>query len=129
MAANHFSDFKLKAGGLVENPVALSLSEIETLGVGENIAMHHCIRAGPASRNGTACMKKLIELVKPKRSVTVVAFYPFGETIYGGAYYDTQSLENALKPERLLASAMNGAPLPVEYGARLRLRVESGGDK
>ena len=40
-------------------------------------------------------------------------------------YYDTQSLENVLKPECLLASEMNGAPLTEEYGAPLRLRVEN----
>ena len=40
-------------------------------------------------------------------------------------YYDTQSLENVLKPECLLAYEMNGEPLPDEYGAPLRLRVEN----
>jgi DMSO/TMAO reductase YedYZ molybdopterin-dependent catalytic subunit len=63
--------------------------------------------------------------VKPKPSAKVVAFYSFGESLYGGVYYDTQSLENVLKPECLLASAMNGVSLPVEYGAPLRLRVEN----
>jgi methionine sulfoxide reductase catalytic subunit len=53
------------------------------------------------------------------------AFFSFGEGLYGGVYYDTQSLENVLKPECLLASEMNGAPLTEEYGAPLRLRVEN----
>jgi DMSO/TMAO reductase YedYZ molybdopterin-dependent catalytic subunit/thiosulfate reductase cytochrome b subunit len=126
MAENHFRDFKLKVGGLVENPVELSLAEIDALGEEENITMHHCIQgwSGIAQWNGLP-MKRLVELVKPKPSVKVVAFYSFGETLYGGVYYDTQSLENVLKPECLLASAMNGAQLPLEYGAPLRLRVEN----
>ena len=126
MAANNFRDFKLKVGGLVENPVQLSLAEIDSLGEEETITMHHCIQgwSGIAQWNGLP-MKRLIELVRPKPSVKVVAFYSFGETLYGGVYYNTQSLENVLKPECLLASAMNGAPLPVEYGAPLRLRVEN----
>ncbi|MGA2883522.1 MAG: molybdopterin-dependent oxidoreductase [Bryobacteraceae bacterium] len=45
--------------------------------------------------------------------------------VYGGGYYDTQSLENVLKPECLLALEMNGAPLPAVYGAPLRLRIEN----
>ena len=80
MAADNFRDFKLKVGGLVENPVELSLSEIQALGEDEHITMHHCIQgwSGIAQWNGVP-MKKLIELVKPKPSVTAVAFFSFGE--------------------------------------------------
>jgi hypothetical protein len=70
-------------------------------------------------------MKALIELVKPKPAAKAVAFFSFGESLYGGGYYDTQSLEDELKPECLLAYGMNGAPLPAVYGAPLRLRVEN----
>ncbi len=63
-------------------------------------------------------MKTLIELVKPKPSAKTVAFFSFGEALYGGRYYDTQSLENVLKPECLLASEMNGAPLTKSMALR-----------
>jgi DMSO/TMAO reductase YedYZ molybdopterin-dependent catalytic subunit len=43
----------------------------------------------------------------------------------GGAYYDTQSLENVLKAECLLTSEMNGNPLPEVCRAPLGLRVEN----
>jgi sulfoxide reductase catalytic subunit YedY len=126
MLADNFCNFKLKVGGLVENPVELSLSEIASLGEDEHITMHHCIQgwSGIAQWNGVP-MKKLIDLVRPRPSATAVAFFSFGEALYGGMYYDTQSLENVLKPECLLAWAMNGAPLTPEYGAPLRLRVEN----
>ena len=39
--------------------------------------------------------------------------------------YETQTIENVLKPECLLAYDMNGAPLSDVYGAPLRLRVEN----
>jgi methionine sulfoxide reductase catalytic subunit len=67
----------------------------------------------------------LIELVRPKPNAKVVAFFSFGDSLYGGAYYDTQSVENLLKTECLLASEMNGQPLTEIYGAPLRLRVEN----
>lgn len=70
-------------------------------------------------------MKNLIDLVRPKPSAKAVAFFSFGGSFYGGGYYDTQSLENVLKPECLLALEMNGVPLPAVYGAPLRLRVEN----
>ena len=126
LAANNFRGFKLKVGGLVENPMELSLPEIQALGEGEHITMHHCIQgwSGIAQWNGLP-MKTLIDLVKPKPSVTTVAFFSFGEALYGGLYYDTQNLENMLKPQCLLAFAMNGTPLAPQYGAPLRLRVEN----
>jgi DMSO/TMAO reductase YedYZ molybdopterin-dependent catalytic subunit/thiosulfate reductase cytochrome b subunit len=126
MAAGNFRDFKLKVGGLVENPVELSLSDIQVLGESEQITMHHCIQgwSGIAQWTGLP-MKTLIDLVKPKPGVKAVAFFSFGESLYGGGYYDTQTLENVLKPECLLAYGMNGVPLPAVYGAPLRLRVEN----
>jgi DMSO/TMAO reductase YedYZ molybdopterin-dependent catalytic subunit len=126
MATSGFRDFKLKVGGLVENPVELSLAEMEKLGLVEHITMHHCIQgwSGIAKWGGIP-MQTLIHLVRPKPEARVVAFYSFGEALYGGAYYDTQSLENVLKAECLLASQMNGERLGEVYGAPLRLRVEN----
>ena len=66
-----------------------------------------------------------INLVRPKPEAKVVAFFSFGEALYGGPYYNTQSLENVLKAECLLAFRMNGQTLPDVYGAPLRLRVEN----
>ncbi len=68
-------------------------------------------------------MKTLVELVQPKPTAKVVAFFSFGASTFNDLYYDTQSLENVLKPECLLASEMNGQPLTEQYGTPLRLRV------
>ena len=113
-------------GGLVERPVELSLADLQNLGETEHITMHHCIQgwSGIAKWGGIR-MKALIDLVQPKPEARVVAFFPFGEALYGGSYYDTQTLENVLKPQCLLASRMNGLPLQQAYGAPLRLRVEN----
>lgn len=121
-----FRDFRLRVGGLVDNPVELSLGDIEKLGQLEHITMHHCIQgwSGIAKWGGIP-MKTLFALVRPKPEARVVAFFSFGEALYGGVYYDTQSMENLLKAECLLASRMNGQPLPAVYGAPLRLRVEN----
>jgi DMSO/TMAO reductase YedYZ molybdopterin-dependent catalytic subunit/thiosulfate reductase cytochrome b subunit len=126
MEQNGFQNFKLKVGGLVENPVELSLADMEKLGETEQITMHHCIQgwSGIAQWGGLP-MNKLLELVRPKPEARTVAFYSFGEALYGGPYYDTQSVENVLKPQCMLASRMNGERLSGVYGAPLRLRVEN----
>ena len=126
LAQRGFQDFKLQVGGLVKNPVVLSLADIERMGIVEHITMHHCIQgwSGIAKWGGIP-MQALIDLVRPKPEAKVVAFFSFGEALYGGPYYDTQRLENLLKAECLLATRMNGRQLPDVYGAPLRLRVEN----
>jgi len=126
LAEGGFQDFKLQVCGLVENPVVLSLADIEQLGMVEHITMHHCIQGWTGiAKWGGVPMQALIDLVRPKPEARVVAFFSFGEALYGGPYYDTQRLENVLKAECLLALRMNGQPLPEAYGAPLRLRVEN----
>lgn len=126
LAENNFKDYKLKIGGLVDNPVELSLEELKNLGMQQNITMHHCIQgwSGIAEWGGLP-MSKIIEVVRPHAAATTVAFYSFGEGLYGGFYYDTNTLDNCLKPQSILAWEMNYEPLPMVHGAPLRLRVEN----
>lgn len=126
LAENNFKDYKLKIGGLVDNPVELSLEELKNLGIQQNITMHHCIQgwSGIAEWGGLP-ISKIIELVKPHSNATTVAFYSFGEGLYGGFYYDTNTIDNCMKPQSILAWEMNYEPLPLEHGAPLRLRVEN----
>lgn len=126
LADNDFVDYKLKIGGLVENPVVLTMKELKTLGKEQNITMHHCVQgwSGIAEWGGIS-MRKIIDLVKPHDSVTTVAFFSFGKGLYGDTYYDTHTLDNCLKPHSILAWEMNYKPLSTGHGAPLRLRVEN----
>lgn len=126
MAAEGFKNYTLKIGGLVENPVELSLTELEILGAKEMITMHHCIQGwtGIAKWRGVP-LRTVIEHVKPQPGANAIAFYSFGQALFGGTYYETQDLYNAIKPACLLAFEMNGESLPAVYGAPLRLRVEN----
>jgi methionine sulfoxide reductase catalytic subunit len=126
LAENNFTDYKLKIRGLVENPMDLSLKELKNIAKEQNVTMHHCIQgwSGIAEWGGIP-ISKIIQLVKPHPSVTTVAFYSFGEGLYGGYYYDTHTLDNCLKPQSILAWEMNYEALPLIHGAPLRLRVEN----
>lgn len=126
LAANSFRDYRLRVEGLVEQPVELSLADLRRLGPVEHVTMHHCIQgwSGIAKWRGMP-MHELIRVVRPLPHAKVVAFFSFGEALYGGSYYDTQRLTDVLKPECMLAFEMNGKPLTDVYGAPLRLRVEN----
>ncbi len=126
LSENNFTEYKLKISGLVKNPVELSLEELKKMGKEQNITMHHCIQgwSGIAEWGGIP-LSKIIELVKPDTSVTTVAFFSFGEGLYGGTYYDTHTLDNCMRPNSILAWEMNYEPLSLGHGAPLRLRVEN----
>jgi DMSO/TMAO reductase YedYZ molybdopterin-dependent catalytic subunit/thiosulfate reductase cytochrome b subunit len=126
LAANGFRDYRLKVGGLVENPVELSLAEIRALGKKTQITLHHCIQgwSGIAEWGGLP-LEELIKAVRPQAKAGAVIFYSFGEGAEGGPYYDSHSLANLMHPQSLLAYEMNGAALGALHGAPLRLRVEN----
>jgi sulfoxide reductase catalytic subunit YedY len=126
LVADNFRGYRLRVSGLVENPVDLSLDEIRALGHDEHVALHHCIQgwSGIAQWGGIS-MARLIGLVKPLPAARVVAFISYGEGTFGGVYYDTQRIEDVIKPECLLAYEMNDMPLSQVHGAPLRLRVEN----
>ncbi len=122
----NFVNYKLPITGLVENPVELSLNDLKKWGKEENITMHHCVQgwSGIAEWGGVS-LRKIIALVKPKPGATTVVFYSFGEGLFGGTFYESNTLDNCLKPQAILAWEMNYKPLPPEHGAPLRLRVEN----
>jgi thiosulfate reductase cytochrome b subunit len=126
LAAGGFRDYRLRVFGLVENPVELSLDDLRALGHQTQVTLHHCIQgwSGVAEWGGLP-LAELIKLVRPGPGARAVVFYSFGEGAEGGQFYDSLPLDTAAHPQTILASEMNGAPLPELHGAPLRLRVEN----
>ena len=90
--------FQIKGGRTGRKSCRAFTCRHRELGKVEHITMHHCIQgwSGIAKWGGIP-MKTLIELVRPKPEAKVVAFFSFGEALYGGAYYDTQRMENCIE--------------------------------
>jgi sulfoxide reductase catalytic subunit YedY len=126
LESNGFRDYRLKVFGLVENPVELSLADLEKLGKKSQITLHHCIQgwSGIAQWAGLP-LPDLCKLVRPRPEARRVFFHSFGEGGEGGPYYDSLSLSNALYAHTLLAYEMNGKLLDRLHGAPLRLRAEN----
>jgi len=123
---NHWADYRLRVGGLVANPVELSLDDLRRMSKKEQITQHHCIQgwSGIAEWGGLP-LSALIDHVKPGADARHVIFRSFGEGLEPGEYYEAHSMRNALHPQSLLAYEMNYEPLGEEHGAPLRLRVEN----
>jgi DMSO/TMAO reductase YedYZ molybdopterin-dependent catalytic subunit len=125
----HFVNWKLDVGGLVERPTQLSLAELRQLAARTQITRHDCVE-------GWSCIGKwkgaplgpILAAAGLKPSARYIAFHcadTLEQTLDGtGRYYETIDLVDAFHPQTILAYDMNDAPLPVAHGAPLRLRVE-----
>jgi DMSO/TMAO reductase YedYZ molybdopterin-dependent catalytic subunit len=131
--ASGFRDFRLHVGGLVETPVSLTLADLRDLGYERQTTEHNCIQGWTAiARWGGVPVRRLIDLVRPTAGARYAVFYAMddkglteGEGRYG-FFYETLPLDLLTDDAQcLLAMDMNGAPLPVEHGAPLRLRAET----
>jgi methionine sulfoxide reductase catalytic subunit len=111
LAAADFKNYRLKVYGRVENPVELSLDDLRALAKKTQITLHHCIQgwSGIAAWGGLP-LAELVKLVRPKQGVRAVVIYSFGEGGEGGQFYDSLSMQNALRPQTLLAYEMNFEP-------------------
>jgi DMSO/TMAO reductase YedYZ molybdopterin-dependent catalytic subunit/thiosulfate reductase cytochrome b subunit len=122
----NFADYRLRIGGLVENPTELDLVQLRTLPRHDQITQHFCIQgwSGIAKWGGVS-MQTIIELVRPRAEARWVVFYSLGEGPDKGLYYDAHPIEQMSHRLTMLAYDMNGEPLSYGHGAPLRLRNES----
>jgi len=134
LAASGFRTWRLQVGGLVQQTLSLSLEELRELGRQEQVTKHNCIQgwSGVAVWSGVP-LARVLELCVPQpeaRYLVVHAFDDKAQTGVGaepreGLFYGAIDLELARQPQSLLAYEFNGAPLPIERGAPLRLRLEN----
>jgi DMSO/TMAO reductase YedYZ molybdopterin-dependent catalytic subunit len=126
---NGFADWKLAVGGLVEQPLSLSLDELHAMPSRTQITRHDCVE-------GWSCIGKwkgvplaaLLEKAKLKPNARYIVFYCADNLFDTGEekdkYYESVALVDAVHPQTILAYEMNDQTLPVAHGAPLRLRVE-----
>lgn len=121
-----FADWRLRVGGLVANPMALSLVELRALPARTQITRHDCVEGWSCIGKWTgAKLGALLERARPLAGARFVVFR-CADSVYenGVPYYESIHLREAWHPQTILAYDMNDAPLAVPHGAPLRLRVE-----
>lgn len=120
-----WTEYRLRVGGLVDNPVELSFAQLLEMPRQEQITQHFCIQgwSGVAKWTGVP-MREVCELVRPAANAHWVVFYSFADGSVGGRYYDCHPIESMYHDLTILAYEMNGEPLNESHGAPLRLRNE-----
>jgi DMSO/TMAO reductase YedYZ molybdopterin-dependent catalytic subunit len=124
-----FADWKLAVGGLVERPMSLSLADLRALPSRSQITRHDCVEGWSCIGQWKgAQLSALLAIAGLKPQARYIAFFcadTLEQTLDNtGRYYETIDFIDAFHPQTILAYEMNYAPLKVEHGAPLRLRVE-----
>lgn len=127
MQAGGWAEYRLRVGGLVENPLEISYDDLLAMDKHEQITQHYCIQgwSGIAKWGGVR-MSDILDLVRPLPAAKWVVFYSLadGPEPDAGPYYDCHKIAHMREPTTLLAYEMNGKPLSETHGAPLRLRNE-----
>ena len=129
LRANDFSGYRLLLRGLVEKPLEFSLQAVRAMPSRTQITRHDCVEGWSCIGKWTgARLGPLLDQAGLKKNARYIVFHcadTLEETLDGsGQYYESIDLVDAYHPQTILAYAMNDAPLPVPYGAPVRLRVE-----
>jgi DMSO/TMAO reductase YedYZ molybdopterin-dependent catalytic subunit len=108
--------YRLRVEGLVSRPLRLDLAALGAQPQHRVIMRHVCVEGWSAIVAWSG--------VRLADVLTLAGLSPLGgyvEIESADQYFETWDLASALHPQTLLATAMNGAPLPVANGAPLRL--------
>jgi DMSO/TMAO reductase YedYZ molybdopterin-dependent catalytic subunit len=125
LAAADFADWRLAVGGLVEHPARFSLPELRSLPPVTQITRHDCVEGWSCIGQWTGVpLHALLAPLGVKPNARYVMFFCY-DTVGGASepYYESIDLAEARHPGTILAYGMNSQPLPIPYGAPLRLRL------
>jgi DMSO/TMAO reductase YedYZ molybdopterin-dependent catalytic subunit len=130
MAAIGFHDWRIEVGGLVEQPLHLSMTERRSMPSRTQITRHDCVEGWSCIGEWTGTPLRLVlAQARPRPNANYVVFYcadPMSTDLSGNSsyYYESLDLVEACHPQTLLAYQLNGQDLPVPHGAPVRLRAE-----
>jgi DMSO/TMAO reductase YedYZ molybdopterin-dependent catalytic subunit len=119
-----FPEWRLTVGGLVDNPLSLSLDQIRALPQRTQITRHDCVEGWSAIGEWTGPqLSVLLDAAKVRPDARFILFR-CADVLYNRPYYETIDMIDAYHPQTIIAHALNGEPLPEKNGAPLRARIE-----
>jgi DMSO/TMAO reductase YedYZ molybdopterin-dependent catalytic subunit len=114
-----FTSWSLPVEGLVRQPLQLSLSALRAMPSRTQVTAHSCERGWTAIGQWTGVpLAHVLRMAGMRPEARYIVF----DSVDG--WYESLDLLDALHPQTILAHGMNGALLPVQHGAPVRLRVE-----
>jgi len=109
--------WSLAVTGLVARPLSLSLGDLERLPRTRTRVRHHCVEGWSAVASWEGV--RLAEIARIAGMDPRARYVEFRS--FDADYWSSWDLASALHPQTILAYGMDGARLPLEHGAPLRL--------
>lgn len=117
--AKNFEEWRLPVDGLVERPAAFSVADLQRLPLRDQVTLHVCEEGWSAIAEWTGVqLSHVLRAVGVRPEAKFVVF-----KTYDG-WEDSIDMNDAWHAQTLLASGMNGVPVPIQHGGPIRLRVE-----
>jgi len=118
LLAGGFADWRLEIDGMVSRPGSLSLAELKGLPSRSQITHQACEEGWSFIAEWTGVpLSAVLERVGIHPDARWIFFFSFD------GWWDSIDMDDALHPQTLLAYGMNGASIPLDHGAPLRLKV------
>jgi len=125
LAANQFRDWRLELNGLVDNPLSLSLAELQAMPARTQITRHDCVEGWSAIGQWRGpVLADLLDRAGVQSQARYVVFHCMDQLGGEDYYYESLDLSESRHPQTILAYSLNDEPLPIANGAPLRLRAE-----
>jgi DMSO/TMAO reductase YedYZ molybdopterin-dependent catalytic subunit len=114
-----FAEWRLTVDGMAARPTTFSLAEIRSFPTDSQITMIGCEEGWTyiAEWSGVP-LSYILDRVRALPQVRYVVYRSFQH-----GWWDSIDMSDALHPQTLIATGMNGADLPVPFGGPLRLRL------
>lgn len=112
-------NWRLRIGGLVENPMLFTLEQFLALPQSDFVSDIHCVTAWSRYDNRWrgVSSKTILELVKPKPEARYVIFHAYD------GYTTNTKLSVFAEPNVLLAHSWEGQPLTRDHGGPVRVVI------
>ena len=108
--------YRLIIDGAVDNPLSLSIAEVQRLPFTSMVIRHVCVEGWAAIVQwGGVKLRDLIAIAKPSTQAKYAYFYS------ADGYYESWDLDSVMHPQTLMAYQKNNQLLEAANGAPLRL--------
>jgi DMSO/TMAO reductase YedYZ molybdopterin-dependent catalytic subunit/thiosulfate reductase cytochrome b subunit len=125
LADNNFKGYTLSVSGLVTNQLQLTLDDLKAMPRQDQITKHFCIQGWTAVGHWAGVpLTEIIKRCQPTAKAKYVLIEAYDIRPESVPYYETIEMDDAQDSQTILAYEFNYKPLPLEYGAPLRLRCE-----
>jgi DMSO/TMAO reductase YedYZ molybdopterin-dependent catalytic subunit len=119
LEAREFADWRLAVDGMVARPASFSIQDLRSFPLSTQITMLTCEEGWSFIAEWTGVpLSYVLNLTGALPHAKYVVYFSLDPE-----WWDSVDMADAWHPQTILTYAMNGAQLPVEHGAPLRMRV------